>query len=508
MKAIKTVVEFEKQFEKLIKRLTQKKGFCKEELDKKESRIRIAKRGVWSFAKIYLEDYVSKSKAPFHREFEKIRKLKNEVVLLQAFRGAGKSTYFSFLEPLWEILFGKSKFMVFCSYTHEKSVSFTERILAELLYNKKIKNDFGSFSNLEGLSKESRGEFIIFSPLRKEEVKVKALSVGQDPRGLFFKFTRPDYVRLDDVESSFVVKNEERVKNSVLWILKDLCPALGKEYSMLILGTPINANSVICALEEGFEDVKGVKTFKFPLLDKDGQSAWKGQFSVKRIEEIKKIVGSLVFRQEYLLEAMFSGGGIFNKEHILYYQENAIQGFNAVVSFLDLAVSNGKNGDFKAMVVAGKKESRVYVLSCKIDRDSIESMMDYMFYAKHKFAIDYMFYESNGSQVLFGELLKRECEKRGEALKVIGIENRVNKEHRIESTLMSRFERGEILFLKDSKSQETLIDQILSFPNGKHDDAVDALEGAVRMLFKGELMKDYIPIASKLSKTRRTVFRM
>jgi hypothetical protein len=50
-----------------------------------------------------------------------------------AFRGVGKSTYFSLLDPVHEIAYGKRNFMIFSSYNEEKSIAFAGRVLIELM---------------------------------------------------------------------------------------------------------------------------------------------------------------------------------------------------------------------------------------------------------------------------------------------------------------------------------------------------------------------------------------
>lgn len=51
------------------------------------------------FARTYFPDYVPKESTKFHDEWEKTRSIKNELVLVTAFRGAGKSTFFTLNGP-------------------------------------------------------------------------------------------------------------------------------------------------------------------------------------------------------------------------------------------------------------------------------------------------------------------------------------------------------------------------------------------------------------------------
>jgi hypothetical protein len=74
-------------------------------------------------------DYIPVDFAKFHAAWEKIRLIENEPVLLESFRESGKSTFFTLLDPIHEIAYGKRNFMIFSSYDEEKSAAFTGRIL-------------------------------------------------------------------------------------------------------------------------------------------------------------------------------------------------------------------------------------------------------------------------------------------------------------------------------------------------------------------------------------------
>lgn len=145
MREIKTLKQLEAAWGELKEEILSRPLFLdNSEKAKKERRAR-CENSVLEFAKVYSPDYVPSGYAKFHREWEAARRIENEPVLVMAFRGSGKSTYFTLLDPVHEIAYGKRNFMIFSSYNGEKSGRFTGRILAELLYNQRLKNDFGNF---------------------------------------------------------------------------------------------------------------------------------------------------------------------------------------------------------------------------------------------------------------------------------------------------------------------------------------------------------------------------
>jgi hypothetical protein len=73
----------------------------------KAARKRKCENSVMEFARTYFPGCVPAEFARFHRDWEKVRKIEREPVLLQAFRGSGKSTFFTLLDPIHEIAYGR-----------------------------------------------------------------------------------------------------------------------------------------------------------------------------------------------------------------------------------------------------------------------------------------------------------------------------------------------------------------------------------------------------------------
>jgi hypothetical protein len=196
---IRTLKQLEAAWNELRQEILSRPLFFDNSEKAKAERKERCEQSVWEFAKTYFPDYVPAESASFHKEWEKIRLIADEPVLLMAFRGCGKSTYFSLLDPIHAIAYGKRNFMLFSSYNEEKSAVFSGRILLELKYNQRLINDFGVFVP----SDRSSGirNFTTDIPGLGKTVRVRAVSMGQDPRGFVHGSHRPDYIRMDDIQS-------------------------------------------------------------------------------------------------------------------------------------------------------------------------------------------------------------------------------------------------------------------------------------------------------------------
>lgn len=403
--------------------------------------------------------------------------------MVEAFRGSGKSTYFTLLDPIHEIAYGRRNFMIFSSYNEEKSGRFTGRVLAELMYNQRLKNDFGEF--IPAGKRPALDHFTVNVPgSGGKTVGVLAVSMGQDPRGFVHGASRPDYVRLDDIQSRQRAKSRKFVRASIDWIMQDLIPALADSYSCVIVATPLNTQCVASMLEKGSDEINPVKTYKFPS-EARGKPAWEAAFPASRLARLKRTIGSLAYGQEFLLVPIALDERIFKEESIKGYQPEELSGlrFNYVFSWTDPSVKHEEKHCYKATVCAGiTNEGIIYVLKARIRKESVSRMIDGMYSIYNEYKPQYMFFEDNGGQALLTEIFDAAAEKEGWHIPHRAETNTIHKDTRIEGTLSAPVENGVIRFYKADPGQKELIDELLQFPDGEYKDGPDALEGVVRKL--------------------------
>lgn len=483
MREIRTLKQLEMAWNELKEEILSRPLFLDNSEKAKAERKKRCEKDLLEFGRTYFPDYVPAEYAKFHKEWETVRKIENELVMVMAFRGCGKSTYFSLLDPIHEIAYGKRSFMICSSYNEEKSATFTGRILLELMYNQRLKNDFGEF--IPGSQKPALNRFVAEVPgSGGKSVLVRAISIGQDPRGFVHGPSRPDYVRLDDIQSRKRAKSRKFVRETVEWITQDLIPALAPTYSAVIVATPLNTQCVASTLEHGSEDIDPVRTFKYPAEER-GRPVWKEYFPADRLARIKKTIGSMAYAQEYLLIPQALDERIFREESLRFYEPEELIGlrFAYVFSWTDPSVKHEEKHCYKATICAGiTEEGTIYVLKARIRKESVSRMVDGMYQIYSAFNPSWMFYEDNGGQALLAEVLDAAAERNGFHLPHRAETNTVHKDTRIEGTLSAPIENGVIRFSRHDPDQKELIDQLLQFPDGEYKDGPDALEGVVRKL--------------------------
>jgi len=485
MTKIRTLGQLEKAWNSLKEEILSRPLFLDNSEKAKAERKRRCADSVCEFARTYFPDYVPAEFAKFHREWEKVRKIEREPVLLEAFRGSGKSTFFTLLDPIHEIAYGRRNFMIFSSYNKEKSAAFSGRILCELMYNPRLKNDFGEFVS-EG-KKPALHNFTAAVPgSGGKTVLVRAISIGQDPRGFVHGAHRPDYARLDDIQSRKRARSRKFVRGSVDWVMQDLVPALAANYSAVIVATPLNTQCVASTLEKGGDEVAPVKTYKFPAEER-GRPAWKEAFPASRLATLKRTIGSMNYAQEYLLVPVALDERVFKEEYIKGYSPEELVGarFAYVFSWTDPSVKHEEQHCYKATICAGiTHEGIIYVLKARIRKESVQRMVDGMYLIYNEWNPSWMFYEDNGGQALLAEVLDAKAEREGFHIPRRAETNTIHKDTRIEGTLSAPIENGVIRFLKTDADQKELIDELLQFPDGEYKDGPDALEGVTRKLLE------------------------
>jgi predicted phage terminase large subunit-like protein len=480
---IRTLKQLKAAWKELKEEILSRPLFLDNDEAAKAERKARCKNSVWEFAKTYFPEYVPARNSSFHEEWEKIRLIENEPVLLMAFRGCGKSTFFTLLEPIHEIVYGKRNFMIFSSYNEEKSAAFTGRILIELRYNLRLKNDFGQF--IPGGHEPSLRRFTVDIPNSGgKTMLVRAISIGQDPRGFVHGPNRPDYVRMDDIQSRQRARSRKFVRSTVDWVMQDLIPALGNDYSAVIVATPLNTQCVASTLEKGSDEVIPVETYKYPA-EKQGKPTWKEWFPAARLTKLRQTIGSTSYAQEYLLIPVALDERIFKEEYIKGYTIDELAGirFAYIFSWTDPSIKHEEKHCYKATVCAGiTHEGIIYILHARIRKESVTAMVEGMYRIYDAYKPQYMFFEDNGGQALFTEIFLGKSKEKGYHIHPKAETNTIHKDTRIEGTLSAPIENGIIRFLKTNKDQRELIDELLQFPDGEYKDGPDALEGVVRKL--------------------------
>jgi hypothetical protein len=437
------------------------------------------------FFQTYLPHYFSAPSAPFHHEMIATvdrRPGPGEVVIpaVEADpRDFAKSTIVSFGYSLHQICHARRHFILLGSDTEDLASDLTGYIYLELLYNERIKCDFGELV---------RDNWAVDDFVALNDVRVKARGRGQRVRGLKHKNWRPDLVILDDMENDQNVRNPELVRKLLSWITGTVYPAIEADGSLLWVGTVLARKSALyIAIHSDEEPYCHWRRKLRQAIQEDGTSLWPARHPIEKLLGQKKAMGSLAFNREKMNDPVDEDGAIREAWLRYYNRFEIVLPPMIVASFVDPSAKNSEVNDYKAIITVGlEREKMLYrCLHAWIRRASIGEM----FAASYRQQATYgglVGIEENMLKDFLHESIDNYALTVGHYLPWKPIDHKASKESRIIGTLSYLVEHGKLLFEKGQSDQNILVEQLIYYPSKLiHDDGPDALEGAVSLLQRG-----------------------
>jgi len=485
-----------------------------QESDKsKEARKARLRTNFQEFCRYYFPHYMDSDFGWFHKKAA--RDIYNDhriFAILEWPREHAKSVFGNIMLPLFLYVNGELDGMVTVSANQDKAITLLSDIQAEFKANHRFIHDYGERAKM--------GDWRDGQFATTDGIGFWAFGRGQSPRGIRKGAKRPNYGVIDDIDDKIIVRNRQRVRDAVDWILEDLYGAMSiKGARIVVLGNRIHKYSILAHLVGDLEpedkphpDRYHLKVYA--LEDKrhrksnllKGRPAWIERFTIAELEDKINKMGVLAAGREYFHEH-HQEGHVFRHEWIEYVKPLHYKKYDSLISYCDPSFRGSKDNDYKAMVLIGKKGIKIHILDLWIRQATVSSMVKthYDWYDRHEnFARYYM--EANAMQDSLLDEFAVEAELRDYHMPIRGDKRaKPNKIERIEN-LQPLFERGLIGVsekLRGLPDTQTFLDQLLGFPYG-HDDGPDALEGGVYYVQRTTRSQHFQP---RMGKYRRKTAR-
>jgi|GEM_PF-283846 predicted phage terminase large subunit-like protein len=413
----------------------------------------------------------------YHGYLKPISRLKGIVDIEP--RGHGKSTRMALAYPLWRLLTKRSRFVVLVASSEREAQRSLKFIKWELLGNELIVNDFGNLR-----TETWRADYVELA----NGTAIQALGANSSMRGLRFKDPttgktfRPDLVICDDIMRDELAYSSVQREKLYDWFKRTVLP-LGKDIFIVVINTIFHADDLPSRLLREIEEGKlsSWLGLRFSAFLEDGKTPlWPEYWSRKALEEKKQALGSLKFATEYMNEPLLEEDRLFKEEWFQFYSAKELPERDSleVVMGVDPAVGKA-GGDYSAIVVLGRHGSGLlYVLETYARKVSPTGFMDALFEIYERWKPGVILFETVAFQEVYKDEILREGSRRGIFLPIKEVKPRASKEVRAQK-LAPLIENGLLLFRKE---QKLLIQQLVEFPKGDHDDLVDALVYAVLAL--------------------------
>lgn len=483
------------------------------------------------FGRAYFPHYFSRPSPEFHRDLDAIWQqgvLKGRYPLtprdaraisrmpgcrraVAAPRGHAKSTTLTFKGTMHAVLYEYKHYPIILSDSSDQAEGFLENIRVEFEENGLIREDFG---DLQG--KVWRNNVI----LTASGIKVEAIGSGKKIRGRKHRNWRPDLLVLDDIENDENVRTPEQRLKLSNWFNKAVSKA-GDDYTDIVyIGTLLHYDSLLAHTlsNPGYKSIK----YKAVLAFSDAEDLWKqwediytdlsndsheedarAFFEAHREEMLAgtKVLweeklsyydlmkmrvdeGEASFNSEEQNEPINPDDCLFQEEWLDYYNEAEVdfKDRNFIFfGFVDPSLGKTKHSDFSAILTLAKHKATgyMYVYDADIERRHPDRIIADILEKERRLRRDFgRGYKKFGCEtVQFQWFLKEELvkasAKAGLYLPVEEVPQTADKVLRIQ-TMQPDIKNK---YIKFSRRHKRLLEQLLQFPMGAHDDGPDALEG-------------------------------
>lgn len=517
--------EFEKGMAELVNEIrTKATPFPNDTAAKRKARVERSRRDKFFFAATYFPhyiqladefkevwkdpaaqvDWVKAGFAPIHQEFFGWTELKNEFVLLAAFRESAKDTLLGKIDVVHKIVFEGCWFIPVIAFSHDHASTKVVPIKLEFENNERLKSDFGE---MKGIIKWGEDEFIT-----SNNRKVKAYGRDESLRGQEHQGHRPDWIIMNDLEDPTKTTNPALIRKYVESIRQDILKSVNSpRWGAILLCNYVSKQSVVHELMTGeytahykkpifralvinerktAQDRDLAHQCRLKKLGDGWKSAWEFRHPTVRLLEEQKNDPE-TFGAEMMMIPKDRKNQKFKDTDFKYYTSEQLARAE-IVSYTAIDPSAKEASDYKAIITLGVSRSskflEIYVVNAWIQQLSVDALLEET----------YRDFETTRSKIIgvemigFASLLEREyrrlMKEKGKPLPIHPIEKVDNKEARIEG-LVPLIRSGIIKFNPEQGDQGLLIRQFKGFPSkiqvargGIGDDGPDALALCVRLI--------------------------
>ena len=238
----------------------------------------------------------------------------------------------------------------------------------------------------------------------------------------------------------------------------------------------------------------------YKAINDNGESYWPEMFPIETLYQWQKL-RPVSFSSQYLSSPMDLSGNELKRDWLNFYNWNERPTeFDRVVAFIDPAVSQQTTADYFAVAVAGLLNSTAYILDLIRTRTPIEGQKDIIKSLVRKWNLNEVCIEVASTQLYLLQYLQQF------SFDVFNVDaefapittpdkewSRNNKETKF-ATLAGHFNTKRVLLpgIPDELGSfepldkfQVFIDEWITFPDGLHDDTLDAIAGVTSRLVSG-----------------------
>lgn len=210
-----------------------------------------------------------------------------------------------------------------------------------------------------------------------------------------------------------------------------------------------------------------------------GQALHPQRYDLKSLQKIKNAVGPRDWEALYQQNPVALDGDYFKKDMIRYHRAAERPPLDELKTYTcwDLAIGTKEHNDYSVGVTVGIDiKENIWLLDVQRGRWGALELVELILDTYDRWQPERVGIEKGHIEMTLGPFLRKRIRERRcygfnyEELKT----GRKDKAARARP-IQGRMQQGMVLFPEDAPWVQTLVNELLRFPNGKHDDQVDAL---------------------------------
>lgn len=455
-----------------------------------------------AFARAFMYEHFFAPMSRQHKRFcafmdSRERRKKNGI----SHRGFGKTSLTLMAKCAQHILYDKSRFIVYATNSLDRAIMRSQNLKRELLTNERIRRIWPSIKVSEGADVGMDEEFSKRCWTAFGRTVFVPMGFGQTPRGLLFGRRRPDLIIIDDWQDLTRLHNEEFRQADFERFRGDIEEAVSQyddEWEIIHTDTCKHQDG----LTERLEELPDWATLRLPMAEtRDGVlyslvPELIGHEKIREKYESHKAAGTLdVFYREVLCQPMAEENLVFRREffkHCPLHDINTQRNLKEMDSIVLVDPARSANPTACESGIIGWTVDRyrpaLYCRKALGVREHPDQVMDTAIGMARQIGAWIIGIEVTGLGEFATYPLKTRLANLGEQFKVVELHAKggvtePGKIARIKS-LIPFYRRGEVYHVEGECDR--LEQQLLSFPNAKHWDLMDAAAYIVEVLAQGD----------------------
>lgn len=431
-------------------------------------------------------------------------------------RGFSKSTITDLIFILWVALNAKRRFIPLISDTYGQSTMLMESLKSEIENNEIIRWLYEDPMGDTWTDNEIIIEGIDPNDGEYKPVKIIAKGAGMKIRGLKFLNFRPDLIVFDDLENDEAVQSAERRRKLKNWVIRGVIPALSPDGCIILIGTVLHRDSVLSNILDKKDEFASWDSRKYSAIIED-KSLWPDRFPVENLRRMRDdpsydhYIGPLAFAQEMMNTPLSEQDVIFqpswlsirynlqeqlNKWHAEHpevpsnevLKQYMSATFSLIPASVDPAISEKQKADWWAMATLGiakacpicenNPSGHIFLLDMerikeKNPNNQVATIINsYRQWKQDKIKIESVSYQAGLYQLTMQKGAEENLYPPVRAY-------RPDRDKVRRGIIFSAVVAGSMFHLRtDHPLFQAIYDEFIEFPQGEHDDMVDAIFAA------------------------------